>query len=58
MAPVIHRVAFMRLSHDMNILPRRHYAALSEMTDSLAKQARRDGYTCDLRNRAQIHMIR
>jgi hypothetical protein len=29
----------MRLSHDMKILPRRHYAALSEMTDSLAKQA-------------------
>jgi hypothetical protein len=28
----------MRLSHDMK-LPRRHYAALSEMTDSLAKQA-------------------
>ncbi len=29
----------MRLSHDMKILSRRHYAALSEMTDSLAKQA-------------------
>ena len=29
----------MRLSHDMKILPRRHYAALSEMTESLAKQA-------------------
>jgi hypothetical protein len=29
----------MRLAHDMRILPRRHYAALSEMTDSLAKQA-------------------
>ncbi len=29
----------MRLSHDMHILSRRHYAALSEMTDSLAKQA-------------------
>lgn len=29
----------MRLSHDMHILPRRHYAALSEMTDSLARQA-------------------
>ena len=29
----------LRLSHDMKILSRRHYAALSEMTDSLAKQA-------------------
>lgn len=29
----------MRLSHDMKILSRRHYAALSEMTDSLGKQA-------------------
>jgi hypothetical protein len=29
----------MRLSHDMHILPRRHYAALSQMTDSLARQA-------------------
>lgn len=29
----------MRLSHDMRILARRHYAALSEMTDSLARQA-------------------
>jgi hypothetical protein len=29
----------MRLSHDMQILPRRHYAALSEMTDTLARQA-------------------
>ena len=29
----------MRLSHDMKILSRRHYAALAEMTDSLAKQA-------------------
>jgi hypothetical protein len=29
----------MRLSHDMRILSRRHYAALSEMTDSLARQA-------------------
>ena len=29
----------MRLSHDMKILSRRNYAALSEMTDSLAKQA-------------------
>ncbi len=29
----------MRLAHDMKILTRRHYAALSEMTDSLAKQA-------------------
>ena len=29
----------MRLAHDMRILPRRHYAALSEMTDSLARQA-------------------
>jgi hypothetical protein len=29
----------MRLSHDMKILTRRNYAALSEMTDSLAKQA-------------------
>ena len=29
----------MRLSHDMKILTRRHYAALSEMTDSLARQA-------------------
>lgn len=27
----------MRLSHDMKILPRRHYAALSEMTEDLAK---------------------
>jgi len=29
----------MRLSHDMRILSRRNYAALSEMTDSLARQA-------------------
>ncbi len=29
----------MRLSHDMRILPRRHYAALSEMTDNIARQA-------------------
>ncbi len=29
----------MRLSHDIKILPRCHYAALSEMTESLAKQA-------------------
>ena len=29
----------MRLSHDMKILPRRHYAALSEMTENLGKQA-------------------
>jgi hypothetical protein len=29
----------MRLSHDMKILPRRHYAALSKMTENLAKQA-------------------
>ena len=29
----------MRLSHDLRILSRRHYAALSEMTDSLARQA-------------------
>ena len=29
----------MRLSHDMRILSRRHYAALSEMTDSVARQA-------------------
>jgi hypothetical protein len=29
----------MRLSHDIKILPRRHYAALSKMTDGLAKQA-------------------
>lgn len=29
----------MRLSHDMKILSRRHYAALSEMTESLGKQA-------------------
>ena len=29
----------MRLSHDMKILPRRHYAALSQMTENLAKQA-------------------
>jgi hypothetical protein len=29
----------LRLSHDMKILTRRHYAALSEMTDSLARQA-------------------
>ena len=29
----------MRLSHDMKILSRKHYAALSEMTDSLGKQA-------------------
>ena len=29
----------MRLSHDMKILSRRHYAALSEMTESLARQA-------------------
>ncbi len=29
----------MRLSHDMKILPRRHYAALAEMTENLAKQA-------------------
>ena len=29
----------LRLSHDMKILSRRHYAALSEMTDDLARQA-------------------
>jgi hypothetical protein len=29
----------LRLSHDMRILPRRHHAALSEMTDELARQA-------------------
>ena len=29
----------MLLSHDIKILSRRHYAALSEMTDSLARQA-------------------
>jgi hypothetical protein len=29
----------LRLSHDIRILTRRHYAALSEMTDSLARQA-------------------
>ena len=28
-----------RLAHDMKILPRRHYAALAEMTDMLARQA-------------------
>jgi len=28
-----------RLAHDMKILPRRHYAALAEMTDTLARQA-------------------
>ncbi len=28
-----------RLAHDMKILPRRHYAALAEMTDILARQA-------------------
>ena len=28
-----------RLAHDMQILPRRHYAALAEMTDTLARQA-------------------
>jgi len=29
----------MRLSHDMKVLTRRHYAALAEMTDSLGRQA-------------------
>jgi hypothetical protein len=29
----------MRLSHDMRILSRRHYAALAQMTESLARQA-------------------
>lgn len=29
----------MRLSHDMKILTRKHYAAIAEMTDSLARQA-------------------
>src|SRR5438105_4876607 len=28
----------MRLAHDMKIIPRRHYAALGEMTDNLARQ--------------------
>ncbi len=28
-----------RLSHDMRILPRKHYADLAEKTDSLARQA-------------------
>lgn len=28
-----------RLSHDLRILPRRHYADLAEKTDSLARQA-------------------
>ena len=29
----------MRLSHDIKILPRGHYAALSQMTDMLGRQA-------------------
>jgi hypothetical protein len=29
----------MRLCHDMRILPRRHYAALAQMTDDLGRQA-------------------
>ena len=29
----------MRLSHDMKVLPRNHYAALAEMTDTLGRQA-------------------
>lgn len=29
----------MRLSHDMKILTRKHYAAIAEMTDSLGRQA-------------------
>ena len=29
----------MRLSHDIKILPRNHYAALAEMTDTLGRQA-------------------
>lgn len=29
----------MRLSHDIRVLPRSHYAALSEMTDMLGRQA-------------------
>jgi hypothetical protein len=42
-AAIIERVQviqlLMRLSHDIKILTRRHYAALAEMTDSLARQA-------------------
>jgi hypothetical protein len=42
-AQVVERVQviqlMMRLAHDMKILTRRHYAALAEMTDSLARQA-------------------
>ena len=42
-AAIVERVQviqlLMRLSHDIRILPRRHYAALAEMTDSLARQA-------------------
>ncbi len=29
----------MRISHDIKVLPRNHYAALSQMTDILGKQA-------------------
>ncbi len=29
----------MRLSHDMKILTRKHYAAIAEMTEALARQA-------------------
>lgn len=42
-AQIVERVQviqlMIRLAHDIRILPRRHYAALAEMTDSLARQA-------------------
>lgn len=42
-AQIVERVQviqlMIRLAHDIRILPRRQYAALAEMTDSLARQA-------------------
>jgi hypothetical protein len=42
-AQIVERVQviqlMIRVAHDIKILPRRHYAALSEMTDNLARQA-------------------
>jgi hypothetical protein len=44
----------MRLSHDLRILSRRHYAALSEMTDALGRQAQGWAKSSERRKREQI----
>ena len=42
-AQIVERVQviqlMIRVAHDIKILPRRHYAALAEMTENLARQA-------------------